>query len=232
MTHSITASALLATAGFLLFAAACGKAPEAPCVRSPAATAPTATTAASAVVATTTAPTTVEGTWLFRCCDGSATWVGMVTLVESNGALRGAWLTDGDSHGSYLEGSLDGAHVTLSRRWRTGAVLHEQQYDLTLDDSGQHLSGSFREPAFDAAPHTVQLERGFVKEPRSVPAVAVATPVLTPIGAEKGPERDPKRPCDCKLVCYCGGVPPGPEHYEEQARCGGSCKCRVCPPLP
>jgi hypothetical protein len=156
----------------------------------------------------------------------------MLTLVEEHGALRGAWLTDGDSHGSYLEGQQDSARVTLSRRWRTGVVLHEQQYELTLDESGQHLNGSFREPAFDAASHGVQMERGFVKEPRVLRAPEVLATVQAANGSAKAPERDPKRPCDCGLVCYCGGIPPGREHYEEQARCGGSCKCSVCPPLP
>jgi len=146
--------------------------------------------------------------------------------------LRGAWLTDGDSHGSYLEGHVDGARVQLSRRWRSGKLLHEQQYELTLDSDGQHLNGIFREPALAATAHSLQLERGFVSEPRRVEAAPPA-PVLTLSNPEKPePARDPKRPCDCALVCYCGGVPPGPEHYEEAARCGASCKCRVCPPIP
>jgi hypothetical protein len=194
----------------------------------------TATTAPLALSASPNPETqsSVDGTWLFRCCDGAATWVGMLTLVEQQGVLRGAWLTDGDSHGSYLEGRRVGSQVKLWRRWRTGKILHEQQYDLELDPGGLRLRGSFREPAFDAASHSVQMERGFVTEPRLIEVPQVGNPVLSPDGSETSAERDPKRACDCKLVCYCGGIPPGRQHFEEAARCGGSCKCPVCPPLP
>ena len=233
MTHFRVRSMALVLALLTPCAPACNEPKhETACVRFPNATTPTAT---PATVATPTQPNLaprVEGTWLFHCCDGASTWIGMLVLVEDHGTLHGAWLTDGDSHGSYVDGHSEGAQVQLSRRWRTGAVRHEQTYALTLDGEGRHLNGTFREPAFDPAPHAVQLERGFVNEPRVVESAAT-TPVLTPIGTEKhGPKLDPQRPCDCRLVCYCGGIPPGPEHYEEAARCGGSCKCSVCPPLP
>lgn len=232
MTHSRAVLVALFTALLLCLVACTRPSADAACAKFPDKAAPPAAASQSPPLIASATKASVEGTWLFRCCDGSSTWVGMLTVVEVQGALTGAWLTDGDSHGSYIEGRVDGAHVTLSRRWRTGAVLHEQHYELTLDESGQHLIGSFREPAFDAASHSVQMERGFVKEPRAITAAPTATPVLAPNGAEKGPERDPKRPCDCRLVCYCGGIPPGREHYEEQARCGDSCKCPVCPPIP
>jgi hypothetical protein len=180
----------------------------------------------------------VAATWLFQCCDGTSTWIGMLTLVEEAGQLHGAWLTDGDSHGSYVEGQRDGNRVQFWRRWRTGSTLHEQTYELTLSADAQRLSGNFSEPALDSKPHSIELTRGFVHEPRRT-----STPITTneskPVDLDppreqalKQPAKDPKRPCNCSLVCYCGGVPPGPEHYEESARCGGSCKCRVCPPLP
>jgi len=227
MLHSRTGLLGLLTVCFLIVGFACSSPhPETACVRLPTVAAATATSARPAQ------QPSVDGTWLFRCCDETATWVGMLTLVEDNGALRGAWLTDGDSHGSYLEGRREGARVKLWRRWRTGQVLHEQEYDLHLDDAGQHLSGSFREPAFDPTPHSVQMERGFVTEPRIVKAAPVSAPVLVPNSAEPRADGDPKRACDCKLVCYCGGIPPGRQHYEERARCGDSCKCPVCPPLP
>src|SRR3954471_8490620 len=100
-----------------------------------------------AVASSATPQAGAAGTWLFRCCDGASTWVGMLAIVDDLGALHGAWLTDGDSHGSYVEGRIHGAHVELWRRWRTGDISHEQIYDLMLDESGQRLTGSFREPA-------------------------------------------------------------------------------------
>jgi len=158
----------------------------------------------------------------------------MLVLVQTGNELRGGFLTDGDSHGSYLLGSVDGRNVHLTRRWRTGAVLHEQFYELVLDVTGQELVGTFTEPAFDQAPHRIRIQRGFAAGPRAqaLPPVSKAQqdPYQTPL--DQSTTSDPNRPCDCKLVCYCGGVPPGPDHYRERARCGDSCTCRVCPPLP
>src|SRR3954466_326162 len=55
------------------------------------------------------------GTWLFSCCDDASTWIGMLVLVQEGSDLRGGFLTDGDSHGSYLEGRVDGTRVHLAR---------------------------------------------------------------------------------------------------------------------
>jgi hypothetical protein len=191
-----------------------------------------------------TAIASAEGTWLFRCCDGASTWMGMIVLVRAGTELRGGFLTDPDgpesgSHASYLEGRIEGDRVRLARRWRTGSVRHEQFYDLALTGDGVRLAGTFTEPAFDPAPHGIQLERGFTPVPRTEFAVPANGSKESATGAKREqsardsePRRDPARPCDCRLVCYCGGVPPGKEHYDESARCGGSCKCPVCPPLP
>jgi hypothetical protein len=177
----------------------------------------------------------VSGSWLWSCCDAKNTWIGMLVLVQTGKTLHGAFLTDGDSHGSYLDGSIEGRVVQLVRRWQTGAVLHEQFYTLTLEADGQRLTGTFTEPAFDPLPHAIHIERGFSSAPRLPLARPITKPSRDPIEAilgEGDDGRDPKRPCDCHLVCYCGGVPPGAEHYRESARCGSACKCRVCPPIP
>ena len=211
-----------------LFAVACHAAPPAGSAHQEASTAPTnvAATARPPLELATAPAATPEGTWLFTCCDGASTWIGMLTLVETGAELHGAWITDGDSaHGSYVEGSFDGTRVHLTRRWITGTVTHTQEYDLALDASGNTLAGTFVEPAFDPRPHGITFQRGFSKnQRRSGPGEAAAHEVVI------DPAPDPKRPCNCALVCHCGGVAPGPEHYAESARCGGSCRCRPCPP--
>lgn len=185
----------------------------------------------------------VSGTWLFSCCDGVDTYIGMLVLVETGGALRGSMLTDGDSHGSYVEGLSDGDHVRFSRRWYTAGVLHEQFYELVHDARAHRLVGTFTEPAYEAKPHEIRIERGFTPVPRR--GAAPNPPEPTPPNdrqiskgasaedAKRAWERkNRERPCDCKLVCYCGGVPPGPERVQESMRCGDECRCPLCPPLP
>jgi hypothetical protein len=172
--------------------------------------------AAATPAVTTSSQPSVAGTWLFSCCDSASTWVGMLALIDDAGAIRGVWITDGDSHGSYVEGHRDGSRVQLWRRWVTGSTRHEQIYELALDASVQHLNGSFREPAFEAAAHSIQLWRGFVPEPRRSPKPLLQTSVV-----RSAPDRDPNRPCDCGLVCYCGGVPPGASTTKSQLAAAG-----------
>jgi hypothetical protein len=201
--------------------------------------------AATSVATQTAADETdgVSGTWLFSCCDGADTYIGMLVLVEAGATLRGSMVTDGDSHGSYVEGQTDGQHVRFSRRWYTAGVLHEQFYDLVHDARAHRLSGTFTEPAYEAKAHEIRIERGFTPLPRRGAAPKPAEPapsndrqISKGAGAEDAKRawerRNRERPCDCKLVCYCGGVAPGPEHALESSRCGDQCRCPLCPPIP
>lgn len=108
----------------------------------------------------------VAGTWLWSCCDGSETWIGMLVLVEAGATLRGSILADGDSHGSYVEGKTDGDRVQFSRRWYTAGVLHEQFYELVHDARAHRLVGTFTEPGYEAKAHEIRIERGFTPVPR------------------------------------------------------------------
>lgn len=215
--------------------------PHPPAARAPVVGGSAATPRAPVAPSPADPETDVSGTWLWSCCDDAQTWIGMLVLVRSGTVLHGGFLTDGDGgHASYVEGTVDGDHVRLARRWYTAGLLHEQLYDLVQDARGGRLVGTFTEPAFEPKAHRIRIERGFSPLPRRGAEAAPPTDasgsreiVKARDDASRAWERKrSERPCDCKLVCYCGGVPPGREHQEESVRCGDQCRCPICPPLP